>query len=226
MRSIGNDIISLAYINVQRTITPQFYSKFVTPEEIMLYKGPACAGLSLEVFVWLAWSIKESAYKYLSRLQPALVFSPLKIHITAIHPPLANAPYCEYAEFDSETFSEGHVYSCTVQHDDVELYARSFVNTHLIHSIVTRDESVNNIRWGIKNIGTDDPHAQSASVRTLAMTTLPLAYPSLDLSIGKTIAGCPLILNKGNETGIPVSFTHHYQFIAYAYLSDAQPDLF
>jgi phosphopantetheinyl transferase (holo-ACP synthase) len=222
MMSIGNDIISLAHINVPRTITPRFYSKFVTTEEIVLHKSPACAGLSLEVFVWLVWSVKESAYKYLSRLQPSLIFSPLRMYITAIHPPLASTPDGDCAEFDSETFSEDHFYRCTVLHDNVELYARSLVNTHLIQSIVTRDETANNIRWGIKNIGTDDPHDQSASVRTLAMDSLSAAYPSLTLSFDKTNTGCPIILNKGNETGIPVSFTHHYQFVAYSYLSDLQ----
>jgi phosphopantetheinyl transferase (holo-ACP synthase) len=220
MMSIGNDIVSLAHINVQRTITPQFYSKFVTPEEILLYKGPACAGLSFEAFIWLVWSVKESAYKYLSRLQTDLVFSPLKMKIREIHRPKGVNLEITSSEIESETLSEDHYYSCIVHHNGVDYHGSSFANNHFIHSIVTRDETVENVKWGIKNMETDDIPGQSAAVRAFAKHSLVSAYPLLNLEFSKNNAGCPVMLNEGNETGIPISFTHHYQFIAYAYLSD------
>src|SRR5476651_714407 len=81
MSSIGNDIIALKTIDVPRTQNPRFYSKILSPAEQLLYQS-CCPTLHFHHFVWLLWSIKESAYKCLQRLQPELVFSPVKIEIS------------------------------------------------------------------------------------------------------------------------------------------------
>ena len=81
MLGTGNDIVALAAINVERTRQSNFYSKILSLSEQQLY-NELQSQLPFENFVWLAWSVKESAYKFLKRFMPDLVFSPTKIMIT------------------------------------------------------------------------------------------------------------------------------------------------
>jgi len=64
----GNDIVSLQAINRTRTRQPRFYSKILADSELTLYKEGGFAAIPFEIFVWLCWSIKESAFKYLHTL--------------------------------------------------------------------------------------------------------------------------------------------------------------
>src|ERR1700742_5173867 len=89
IHSTGNDIVALKAIDVARTHLPNFYSKILTPPEKSIYDDKVKDGLPFELFVWLLWSIKESAYKFLQRNNPSLVFSPSKIIILALDHPSA-----------------------------------------------------------------------------------------------------------------------------------------
>src|ERR1700691_5688102 len=81
MISAGNDIISLNAINITRTKQEKFYSKILSPTEKELYNQAEFTTIPFENFVWLLWSIKESAYKYLKRNNPGLVFIPIKFTV-------------------------------------------------------------------------------------------------------------------------------------------------
>ena len=70
MNSVGNDIVALAAIDVARTRQPEFYSRIITPAEQEFYSLYLKDQLSFEHFIWLAWSVKESAYKVLKRFEP------------------------------------------------------------------------------------------------------------------------------------------------------------
>ena len=67
MISTGNDIVALKAINVARTKQQKFYNKIITGSEKALYEGQFSERLPFEYFVWLAWSVKESVFKYLQR---------------------------------------------------------------------------------------------------------------------------------------------------------------
>ena len=77
MTGIGNDIIDLKHSNNNRAADKQFYTKILHGAELELYSQTSFS--SFEQFVWLLWSIKEAAYKYLKRNEPALLFVPHKI---------------------------------------------------------------------------------------------------------------------------------------------------
>jgi phosphopantetheinyl transferase (holo-ACP synthase) len=79
--SAGNDIVALNAIDKGRSCMPAFYSKFITSAELSLHNP---AQLSLDSFIWLLWSVKESAYKYLKRTDNELVFSPIKLSVSKI----------------------------------------------------------------------------------------------------------------------------------------------
>jgi len=65
MKSIGNDIIALKYIDLLRTPDLSFISKIISAEELMLYKQQDFSLIPFKDFHWLAWSVKESVYKYM-----------------------------------------------------------------------------------------------------------------------------------------------------------------
>ena len=81
MISAGNDIVALNVIDIQRTQSPAFYAKFITPTEFELYNPNE---ITLINFVWLLWSAKESAYKYLKRINSELIFAPIKIKVVSL----------------------------------------------------------------------------------------------------------------------------------------------
>jgi phosphopantetheinyl transferase (holo-ACP synthase) len=198
MSSAGNDIVVLAAIDVDRTRQPKFYSRIITPAEQELYLSCLKERLSFEHFVWLAWSVKESAYKFLKRSDPQLVFSPSKMTIVRLN-------------FSSENF-EG-----TVRSGDHELYSRSFVNQNYIYSMVNDEDDFSDIDYEIGKIDSSGPDEQSDAVRKLLLNKLNYIFLGSDLRIDKNPHGWPVIVSGGKELPIPVSFTHHGDFVAYAF---------
>src|SRR5450756_2548986 len=87
MKSAGNDIVALRSVDKQRTSQFRFYSKILSALEQALYHQPQFTEMPFENYVWLLWSVKESAYKYLKRTFPSLVFSPIKFVIQHIKIP-------------------------------------------------------------------------------------------------------------------------------------------
>src|SRR5215469_9103806 len=87
MTSAGNDIVSFSAINSARTKQQRFYSKILTTAEENIYRQPGFASIPFENFVWLLWSVKESAYKYLKRANPALIFTPVKFIVRQLDAP-------------------------------------------------------------------------------------------------------------------------------------------
>src|ERR1700744_5931472 len=87
MTSTGNDLVFLPATQPERTILPRFYSIILNALEVEDYQYLASSTLPFDHYVWLCWSIKESAFKYLKRGSPDLVFAPLKIAVRRIDPP-------------------------------------------------------------------------------------------------------------------------------------------
>src|SRR5205809_451717 len=88
MTGLGNDLIDLKLTDAARTQSPRFYSKILADTEQRLYHN-LTAALSFQQFVWLLWSIKESAYKAMQRHQPHLVFTPVKVEVVNVTAPIA-----------------------------------------------------------------------------------------------------------------------------------------
>ncbi|MBS1531486.1 MAG: 4'-phosphopantetheinyl transferase superfamily protein [Bacteroidetes bacterium] len=198
MNSAGNDIVALAAIDVARTRQSQFYSRIVTPAELKLYSTQLKEQLPFEHFVWLAWSVKESTYKFLKRFEPQLIFSPSKIAI------------------DTLNFS-GEYFEGTARYGDQVLYSKSFVNQDYIFSIVNDQDDFSAIHYEIKRIDSAKPDDQSNVVRELLLSALNGIFPGNSLQVAKHRHGWPLIVSGDNELPIPVSFTHHGYFVAYTF---------
>ena len=131
MISAGNDVVSLAAIDVTRTNQHRFYSKILSEAEIPLYNEFDFVQIPFEIFVWLLWSVKESAYKFLQRNQPGLLFTPVKFVVTNLRVPQSNSrilydlPIHEGIGFEglgciksTIVFRDDTLYSCTLLYDD------------------------------------------------------------------------------------------------------------
>jgi len=199
VKSAGNDLIALAAVDIQRTILPNFYSKFIIPQERELYEqSSALKAVSFCNFVWLLWSVKESAYKYVKRFQPELIFSPSKFVV-------------EGAE-DSDDFLVG-----TVLFQDIKLYYCSLLTEEYIEAIVDAQEAFDDVYHEVIKIDQSDSESQSGAVRNLVLQKLKFVLGGDDLTISKADAGYPVIWQDGKLLDIPLSFAHHDCFVGYSF---------
>ena len=221
MTSAGNDIVSLNAINSNRTKQSWFYSHILSSTEEAIYEKPEIAALPFEYFVWLLWTIKESAYKYLQRIKPDLIFSPTKFIVQELQIPSGFI----VTNFEgSKTEDTGFENNSTIIKGIINvgpdtIFSRSIIYKELITSVVNGDENFENICWGIKLINKSDAQYQSTAVRQLLITRLQRLLRNDNLAIGKSPHGFPILLEGGNETTIPVSISHHDRLVAYSFQS-------
>ncbi|MDB4919281.1 4'-phosphopantetheinyl transferase superfamily protein [Mucilaginibacter sp.] len=218
MISTGNDIVSLNAINITRTKQYEFYSKILSDSENPLYKEFGLAGIPFENFIWLLWSIKESTYKFLQRNDPDLIFTPVKFVIKSLYLPSAytvsgfSASKAQGTDFDDQACIKG-----TITFGSYTLYSRSLIHHEFILSVVNHNNSFNKTCWGMKLIDSSDHDKQSKEVRSFLLERLAQLYGANDFTISKNSNGCPILLNGTGESAIPVSLSHHQQFVAYSF---------
>lgn len=200
MIGVGNDIVSLSLTDARRTRLPQFYNKILNAAEIELYQG--CT-LPFEQYVWLLWSIKEAVYKCAKRHNTLLLFSPKKIAVQNI------------AEAQS-----GAVFTCTATCNGVTYYGKSYVYDEVIHSVVTNQTPfhLDDLHWGLQFIDDDCSGNQSAQVRELAKDAVSNMFGAGSISFTKADAGYPQLVINNSVSKLPLSFSHHGNYVAYAYI--------
>ncbi|MDB5111736.1 MAG: 4-phosphopantetheinyl transferase superfamily protein [Mucilaginibacter sp.] len=218
MKSAGNDIVALKTIDIQRTNSPVFYSKFITVTEQELYQQPQFAAVTFECYIWLLWSVKESVYKYLKRADAGLVFSPTKIKIKNINTPLTQPVFGLNGKVWESDHAIEDFYTGEVLYGSQNLYFRSKVDTEFIASVVSSSLNFNGVYWGIQYIDTPDYINQSTQVRLFLLKKLKSVLAVDELKIEKSLSGYPVVLQGDMLLDIPVSFAHHHQFISYSFL--------
>jgi phosphopantetheinyl transferase (holo-ACP synthase) len=212
MFSTGNDIVALKAINIARTKQPNFYKKILSVSEIKLYDQQFSGKMLLENFVWLLWSVKESAYKYLQRITPELVFSPTRTIVSKLEFPLGDTP----AKLEGSDFDKEMVYKGIVSFEDHTLYSRSIINEEFIFSVVNHEDDFKGTHWGIQLISSSEPEVQSSAVRTFLSIRLSTLFPNEDLQISKNPHGYPVLIKDGVEFPVVVSLAHHDRYVAYS----------
>lgn len=218
MISAGNDIVALNAINITRTKRQKFYSKILSPEEKELYGQPGFTGIPFENFVWLLWSIKESAYKYLKRHSPGLVFIPVKFIVTELLiPPAYSTTNFNGTQAEGSGFAGVPVLKGKLETGAETIYSNSLIYHECIHSVVNSDDNFENINWGIKLTDSVDANRQSAEVRFFLIDRLKKRLNVTALTMDKNLMGIPIVLKDGEEITSPVSLSHHGQFVGYAF---------
>jgi phosphopantetheinyl transferase (holo-ACP synthase) len=215
--STGNDIVAMGSVNKQRTNQFRFYSKILSATEQSLYHQPEFADLPFESYVWLLWSVKEAAYKYLKRTTPGLIFSPTKIIITHIDLPLCQLMNkLEGMQWEGSVYDE-ELYAGKVQFGSDILYFQAKVTVDWISSVVNSRESFENVYWGVQSINDTAYEHQSKAVRAFLLNRLDPFFTG-DLLVGKSPAGYPVIIQNAEALSIPVSLAHDGCFVAYSFI--------
>lgn len=227
MISTGNDIVSLSARNYHCIKKPAVYLKILSTTEKSLFNDPALAEIPFENFVWLVWSLKESAYKYLQRIMPDLIFSPTKFIVQELHLPdgfvvrTFEPTEREGIGFDTmDIKNDVPVIKATISVATNTLYSRSFIFNELIVSVVNGDENFENTCWGIKWIAESDPESQSKAVRIFLMNRLHQLVQKDNLAISKSPHGFPIVSEGNEEMSIAVSLSHHDHLVAYSFQTD------
>ncbi|MEP6467040.1 MAG: 4'-phosphopantetheinyl transferase superfamily protein [Parafilimonas sp.] len=214
--SIGNDIIALNKTNSDRTKQQKFYSKILGNQEIDLFKNINSNILSFENFVWLAWSVKESVYKFNKRNNDEVLFSPTKIIIQKVDVPFQPQALKFNAQFERISFDKKTCFCCEVLFGSAVFYTRTLVFDDVIFSVANNTNCFENICWGIKAIHDDSYKTQSSEVRKFALKKLNKYYLDEALSIKKTLGGYPILVQQNN---LPISFSHHGKYVAYSFIN-------
>lgn len=213
MTGIGSDIIALKSTDTTRTQNPRFYRQILTEAEQQLYRN-SFSNLPFHYFVWLLWSIKESAYKCLKQQQYDLIFQPTKIIVTELHPPVIN-PNIDI--LFGKGIHNGEAFEGIIIYQSYTLYARSIIyGDELIHSIVLPHNSFENVQWGIERIANNNPEQQSIAVRALLLKYLQTEHPSSDIIIKKHEVGFPMLYIDDKRLDARLSFSHHGEWVGYA----------
>jgi phosphopantetheinyl transferase (holo-ACP synthase) len=216
--STGNDIIALNSINAHRTKQEKFYSKILSTAEIEEFKSNTSSTIAFENLVWLLWSVKESVFKFSKRDFSNLVFNPRKIVTRLISSPLdQSVPVFGKGEREEIALNGEECFSCIAATETGIYYSRSKVYDEIIYTVVSDTEYFDNIWWGIKCIDDINPLHQSGSVRSFVLRKFEIIYPGAKLFISKSPVGYPILKVNGNAMKIPLSFTHHFQFVAYTF---------
>lgn len=213
MNSTGNDIVALKAINIARTKQQNFYRKIITGAEEALYHKQLSDILPFEQFVWLLWTVKESCYKYLQRMNHGLVFQPVKIEISLITPPSAGGT----PPFEGRGFNDPTVYKGMAEFGPHILYSRSIITQEYIFSLVNQVNDFEQVLWGIKQIDSAQPADQSESVRSFAMAMLNSLFAGAKLEISKSAYGYPILLKNSAQIPLPISLAHHDHYVAYSF---------
>ena len=217
MISTGNDIVALKAINVARTKQQNFYSKINTDTEKAIYEEQFSDRLPIEQFVWLAWSVKESIFKYQQRINPELVFSPSKIRIGELVAPASE----NFFNLEGCDLDDGTTYKAVVDASAHTFYSRTIISDDFIFSVVNRIDYFERVMWGFIRIDSTDADDQSKAVRTFALTALSTLFPDSKLEIDKNRHSYPIILKNDAEMPVPISLAHHDHWVAFSFaLSD------
>jgi len=218
MISAGNDVVSLTAIDAARTNQHKFYSKILSDSEIPLYNELSLAGIPFENFVWLLWSIKESAYKFLQRFDAALIFTPVKFVVESLRVPLGNFVNNFNGIVLEDTGFENHVaVTGVVKFEMTALHSCSLLYDDLISTVVNDSNNFQRTCWGFKSIDDPSPENQSKEVRLFLIERLTKVYGDLDLKVEKNENGCPVLLKANDKMNIPVSLSHHESIIGYSF---------
>jgi len=217
MISAGNDIVCLTATNVTRTKSPEFYAKIISPAEKALFNTLDHVVLPFDRFVWLLWSVKESAYKYFHRLDPGIVFTPVKFEVRSIEIPAGYV--CAESGADKilgEGFEEHNTFNGRVIFGDKKLFYRTMIFSDFIASFVNIDDDFMQVFWGIKRIDDSSYRLQSEAIRKFVLSELG-NVPGLDnLAIEKNEDEIPVLLSKGKRLEVPVSLSHHERWVAFS----------
>jgi phosphopantetheinyl transferase (holo-ACP synthase) len=216
---VGNDIVALG-AEAGRSGQPEFYTKIITPPEKRLHSTQRFPHLSFPHFVWLCWAVKEAAFKCVNRVQPGTLFWGPRIAITELSS-LTEPPGESFPD-TGENVQSVHHYSALARFNDQSFQAWVRTSDECILAVCLPGRSFSAdsfaaMHWGVRRMNSTDAADQSAGVRDFLLEELQRRAPGQQFTIGKAPAGYPFIMNGEKQLDMGLSFSHHEEWISYAF---------
>jgi hypothetical protein len=229
MDSAGNDVVAFHLTDPARNAQPRFYNQILSPSEIQLFRSgavptlslparsvptlsvtavssptpsiPAAAGQfdSFHIYLWMCWSIKESAYKFLKRHNPNLRFSPTSLEVS---------------------ITDGKWNNNVLRGQIDHLFWNTVISHKGIRTTVHNSEDFTGVCTGFDSLPADKeptPENQSAQVREYFLRSMTEIDAHANWTLGKHPDGYPLVYKDGILQPIPLSFAHHGELLGYSY---------
>jgi phosphopantetheinyl transferase (holo-ACP synthase) len=232
MHSAGNDIVSLAEIDMLRTRAKPFYSKILSVTEVGNFNQLVSPAIPFEHYVWLLWAMKEAAYKFLKRINPDIKFIPVNFLVKGIHntdPSIGE--YFDLTKTDDAEINKSMIFRATVEIGVHTVYAAAFISDNAISSVTSGNYNFDHIFYGLKTITDSGSDNQSSSARKFLNEAVAKVTGFGALTLFKNAHGVPFLHNEGTEVPIPVSISHHGRYIGYSFkfsprsVQQGKPDL-
>lgn len=186
---IGNDIIDIAEArqksNWQR---PRFLKKlFTLREQQIIHKSE-----NHFLMVWRLWSMKESAYKLYTQLQPSRFYNPKHFE-------------CEIDDLEGK-----------VRYKDFMCYVKTNITSQYILSEARL--GINKIVSECIKMKSNIPKNQSNTIKTQLLSAIAQQFNIMkeDLRISKSNFGIPSVYQNSKKLNIGISISHHGNYGAYA----------
>jgi hypothetical protein len=193
--SIGNDIVDLSDPETRHEgLHPRFDQRVFRSEERARLES-SDSSRTRHVLRWALWAAKESAYKALKRLDPALVFSPSQF---AVELPALSSPV------DTAVGQ--------VVHGDQAFDLQVHLDGPSLHAVAGHTSTAGaQLLWKVDRALSD----HGTTVRRLAATGIAsaLGLDSADIEITHRP---PVALHRGRTLVTDVSLSHHGRFVAFA----------
>lgn len=202
MISTGNDIVSLDRINVERTNEFRFYTKILDASEKELFH-PIQLQIPFTHYVWLLWSVKEAAYKFVKRLDSDIKFSPLKFVVTELHPDTMK-------EQIKNRFFTGRIIF-----QQKTLFFNTEYNHSFLHTIVHHKNNFDTVFTGYATQQSDVYEQQSIAAKQLLQKDFSHRFNQL-IHVEKNAVGYPEIYCNEKKSAIPVSISHDGFLVGYS----------
>lgn len=191
--SVGNDVIDLSLVQEERTIQERFYSKIITQSELKLYKEhKGLETIPFYTFIWIAWSIKESAYKFIKRNFPEVIFSPMKMEIIKMR-------FSKEKELISIVKIQSHSINCRT------IYTSQLVHTNTFFQEIKDTES--HIFYNQENV-----------YKNVTEYFLDFQKSNSNVNIKKNENGFPELFIDDVKQESKISFSDHGSYLSFAIL--------
>ncbi len=206
---IGNDIISRRVIREHpRSGNERYVKRVLTGQELEHFKNAA----DQELFLWISWALKESAYKVSYKENHHRFFAPKKFECRLSTRQTPSAARPSDLIFDHEISTPTGTYEGAVRITDA-----------FIHALVIKDtSSLRRLYLEEVPLPTDDPEDQSTLVDDFLLKRIATALqlPPDQLELLNT-RGYPFVQDKAGGQMVEVSTSHHGEWGGICYLGMA-----
>ena len=221
MVAIGNDVVDLGSPDaLGKSLDDRFVRRVFLPEEqkrIYQDSDPDC-------ILWMLWAAKETAFKIISKIHPAIHAGPLKyrVHLeeTGLLP------------LRTPGFRQGH-FTCLVETPEGSVITSALTGADYVHAFGSQGNQAEVGAMHLKIFRLDQPcfrdKPESDVVRKVLCRHLgrfwriPVEQVAVHRDQEARRAGPPVVYVGGERAPVDLSLSHHGRYGAFALFTGTEP---